>query len=414
MRIVCITLGSRGDVSPFIEVAKELKNRGHEITIATFAEYEMEILAAGIKFGKISGNSYEMVDVLLGNNDNSTEEGVNGIEYLLHKYSTLYEEFYTACKDKDVIMYMQFGALAYHFAEKFNVPVIRTFVFPFDPTKKYYSMKIRPPKNSILSYWCYYLCYFFMSYASMKVVNIWRKKLRLGKWNVFKSYRYINRKPILTLYQYDSLLAERDIKWGKHIYITGPWIKVSKSCNAVDKKLDNFLRYRKNILYVGFGSMVFDKMQEIYKKIIYVLIKNKINAILPKECESIVASKYKNVRLFYYTDYIEFDYLIGKVDAFLHHGGCGTVHWCLRNEMPQLIFPFGADQYFWGEQCSELGIGPDPINVKKEIDMVSLEERIIDVLKNGAYREKLKMISPLSVKDGTKRAADIIEKYFGK
>ena len=46
--------------------------------------------------------------------------------------------------------------------------------------------------------------------------------------------------------------------------------------------------------------------------------------------------------------------------------------------------------------------------------MVSLEERIIDVLKNGAYREKLKMISPLSVKDGTKRAADIIEKYFGK
>ena len=86
MRIVCITLGSRGDVSPFIEVAKELKNRGHEITIATFAEYEMEILAAGIKFGKISGNSYEMVDVLLGNNDNSTEEGVNGIEYLLHKH----------------------------------------------------------------------------------------------------------------------------------------------------------------------------------------------------------------------------------------------------------------------------------------------------------------------------------------
>lgn len=412
MKIVCISLGSRGDVTPFIEIGKELKNRGHQITIATFDEYRTQILNAGIKFSMISGNSYEMIDVLLGNSDNSTEEGVNGINYLINKYPELYKEFYSACEDKDLIIYMQFGALAYHFAEKFNIPVIRTFVFPFDPTKKYYSMKIRPPKDSILSYLCYYLCYFFMSYASIKVVNIWRTKLGLNKWSAFKSYRYVNKKPILTLYQYDPLLAERDEKWGKHIYITGPWSRISTPSNAVDKDLDNFLKRKSYIIYIGFGSMIFDGMKDIYVKIINILIKNKISAILPTNCEEIVEKKYKNDDLFYYTDYVEFDYLIGKVDVFIHHGGCGTVHWCLKNKIPQLIFPFGADQYFWGEQCSELGIGPDPIDVKKEIDIASLEEKILDVLRNESYKEKLKKISPLVVKNGTTKAADIIENYF--
>ena len=40
MRITLVTLGSTGDVRPYVLLGRELKKRGHDVTVATFSAFE--------------------------------------------------------------------------------------------------------------------------------------------------------------------------------------------------------------------------------------------------------------------------------------------------------------------------------------------------------------------------------------
>lgn len=309
---------------------------------------------------------------------------------------------------------MQFGALAYHFAEKFHIPVIRTFAFPFDVTKKYCSLLDTMKRNNLYCYFGNVMCQMMMSWAAMKTVNIWRKRLGLKRMGKFGNYRKINGKKIITLYQYDNILANKDKNWGTHIYLTGNWINpiTDKKSSGVGS-LHRFIEEQKGVVYVGFGSMNYNKIEELYHIIIKILLKTNKGIIVPESCKNLIKKEFVNESHRIYTiGYIPFEQFIGKIDAVIHHGGNGTVHACLRNGTPQLIMAFGADQVFWGGQCFYLGIGPAPINIKKKIDETELEKQIRDLINNNIYKKNsLKLSSEVS-EDGVKTAADIIQKNF--
>lgn len=414
MRITAITLGSYGDIMPFVILGKELINRGYEYRIATFENYKDIIEKNGMTFLRISGDADEMVGLLLGNSNNTCSEGMNGIGFLLEKYPQLYNDFLGACIKSDLIIYMQFGALAYHFAEKFHIPVIRTFAFPFDVTKKYCSLLDTMKRNSLYCYFGNVMCQMMMSWAAMKTVNIWRKRLGLKRMGKFGNYRKINGKKIITLYQYDNILADKDKNWGTHIYLTGNWINpiTDKESSGVGS-LHRFIEEQKGVVYVGFGSMNYNKIEELYHIIIKILLKTNKGIIVPESCKDLIKKEFVNEsHRIYMIGYIPFEQFIGKIDAAIHHGGNGTVHACLRNGTPQLIMAFGADQIFWGGQCFYLGIGPAPINIKKKIDETELEKQIRDLINNNIYKKNsLKLSSEVS-EDGVKTAADIIQKNF--
>lgn len=414
MRITAITLGSYGDIMPFIILGKELINRGYKYRIATFENYKDIIEKNGMTFLRISGDADEMVGLLLGNSNNTCSEGMNGIGFLLEKYPQLYNDFLRACIKSDLIIYMQFGALAYHFAEKFHIPVIRTFAFPFDVTKKYCSLLDTMKRNNLYCYFGNVMCQMMMSWAVMKTVNIWRRRLGLKRMGKFGNYRKINGKKIITLYQYDNILANKDKNWGTHIYLTGNWINpiTDKKSSGVGS-LHRFIEEQKGVVYVGFGSMNYNKIEELYHIIIKILLKTNKGIIVPESCKNLIKKEFVNESHRIYTiGYIPFEQFIGKIDAAIHHGGNGTVHACLRNGTPQLIMAFGADQVFWGGQCFYLGIGPAPINIKKKIDETELEKQIRDLINNNIYKKNsLKLSSEVS-EDGVKTAADIIQKNF--
>ncbi|MCB9902892.1 MAG: glycosyltransferase family 1 protein [Planctomycetes bacterium] len=50
LRIALTTLGSLGDLHPFLEVGRELRRRGHRVTLATSPTYEPRVIGAGLEF----------------------------------------------------------------------------------------------------------------------------------------------------------------------------------------------------------------------------------------------------------------------------------------------------------------------------------------------------------------------------
>ena len=48
MRIAMICIGSTGDVRPYIVLGRELKRRGHQVTITAFSDFEKTITDEGL------------------------------------------------------------------------------------------------------------------------------------------------------------------------------------------------------------------------------------------------------------------------------------------------------------------------------------------------------------------------------
>jgi len=65
LHITCLTIGSRGDVQPYIALAKGLMKEGHKVRIATHSEFKDWIEGHGIEFGYVGGNPAELMVIIL-------------------------------------------------------------------------------------------------------------------------------------------------------------------------------------------------------------------------------------------------------------------------------------------------------------------------------------------------------------
>lgn len=61
MRIVCLTIGSRGDVQPFIALCKGLIADGHSCKIVTHAEFGHWVMEHGIDFAPVEGDPADLM-----------------------------------------------------------------------------------------------------------------------------------------------------------------------------------------------------------------------------------------------------------------------------------------------------------------------------------------------------------------
>lgn len=65
--ITCLTIGSRGDVQPYIALCKGLMAEGHRPSIATHAEFEAWIRSHGIDFKQVAGDPGKIMQLCVEN-----------------------------------------------------------------------------------------------------------------------------------------------------------------------------------------------------------------------------------------------------------------------------------------------------------------------------------------------------------
>ncbi len=63
----------------------------------------------------------------------------------------------------------------------------------------------------------------------------------------------------------------------------------------------------------------------------------------------------------YFTGPVDFDRLLRRCAAIVHHGGAGTTHAALRAGIPQVIVPHLLDQFGWAHLVARASLGPPAI-----------------------------------------------------
>lgn len=411
MKITMIAIGSTGDVRPYMLLGRELKARGHEVTVASFAPFEPMLTEAGLGFFKISGDVVEMMNSLM-------KPGGNGVRVLTSLEKTirgvapiLLDDLMRSCEGADALICTFFGSMYYSIAEKYRIPCIQTHYFPMDNNR---DVPISSsPFQHLGKMWnsaSYKIGYLLIGVLEKRYLTDWRRENGMAPRKVHTRPDYVSGgHTVPVVYAVSPLVMPRPSQWNEHIHMSGFWYDDAPCEWQPPQELLDFLAAGEPPIYIGFGSMVSGNMSRVMTMMLRAVRAAKVRAVFVSGWGGEASHLRSNSRV-YFADYIPHDWLFPRVKAVVHHGGAGTTASGLRYGRPTLVIPFGGDQPFWGARVHALGCGPKPI-ARETMTVHRLTRGLIDLTTRASYRVAAEELAErMRWEDGVRQAADIIEK----
>ncbi|KAK5070318.1 Sterol 3-beta-glucosyltransferase [Exophiala xenobiotica] len=366
LRITCLTIGSRGDVQPYIALCKGLLAEGHKPRIATHAEFGPWVEKHGIDFVSVGGDPAELMRICV-------ENGMFTYSFLKEatsKFRTwideLLESAWSACQDSDILIESPSAMAGIHIAEALGIPYFRAFTMPWTRTRAYPHAFAVPEHKYGGAY--NYLSYVMFDNVFWKGVsgqiNRWRKRdLHLGSTNLERMQQ--NKVPFL--YNYSPHVVPPPLDYSDWVRVTGYWFLDEGGDYAPPQELDDFIRKArddgKKLVYIGFGSIVVADPAALTKTVVEAVQKADVRCILSKGWSDRLgdpSAQKVEVPLppeIFKITAAPHDWLFKQIDAAVHHGGAGTTGASLRAGIPTVTKPFFGDQFFFGSRLEDLGVG---------------------------------------------------------
>lgn len=366
LRITCLTIGSRGDVQPYIALCKGLLEEGHRPRIATHGEFEPWVRKHGIDFAPVEGDPAELMRICV-------ENGMFTYSFLKEasmKFRGWIDELlssaWKACQNSDILIESPSAMAGIHIAEALGIPYFRAFTMPWTRTRAYPHAFAVPDHKMGGAY--NYITYVMFDNVFWKAiagqVNRWRKKeLGLRSTNLDKLQP--NKVPFL--YNFSPSVVVPPLDYSDWIRVTGYWFLDEASDWTPPEDLSNFIKQArtdgKKIVYIGFGSIVVSDPAALTKTVVESVLKADVRCILSKGwSDRLGAHDASKPEVPLPPEIIQIksaphDWLFKQIDAAAHHGGAGTTGASLRAGLPTIVKPFFGDQFFFGSRLEDLGVG---------------------------------------------------------
>lgn len=409
MRLTMISIGSTGDVRPYVLLGRELKHRGHEVKIACFAQFEKMVKDAELEFHPLSGNIVNiMSQVMTG----------NGVAYLRHFESAIkgdlpcfIKDLQDACDGADALMCTFFGSVVYAIAEKKRIPCIQTHYFLMDMNGN--TPITCAPGQHVGRIWnkaTYRMGYFFINSLEKRYLTQWRKEegMRPKKIRTCPDY-WINGRHVPVLYAMSPILTPRPLTWDEHFHMTGFWVENQVDSYEPSPALSAFLEEGEKPVYIGFGSMVSGNMEKTMDIVLEAVRRANVRAVIARGWGGEQLGSADRKRIFT-ADYLPHGWLFPRVAGVVHHGGAGTTAAGIMAGRPTLIIPFGGDQPYWGERVYQLGVGPKAIR-RERLSVNRLAKALRELVDTPSYAVAAQELgSRMRMENGVCTAADIVER----
>ncbi|KAM5341859.1 hypothetical protein ACJ41O_014890 [Fusarium nematophilum] len=370
MKITCLTIGSRGDVQPYIALCKGLLAHGHKPRIATHAEFQGWVESHGIEFARVEGDPGELMRLCI-------ENGTFTWSFLREANSTfrgwldeLLDSAYKACEGSELLIESPSAMAGIHIAEKLGIPYFRAFTMPWTRTRAYPHAFIMPEHKmgGAYNYMTYVMFDNIFWKATAYQVNRWRNKT-MGLPNTSLEKMQPNKVPFL--YNFSPSVVAPPLDFSDWIRVTGYWFLDEGGEYEPPKELEDFIKKAredgKKLVYVGFGSIIVDDPAKMTREVIEAVQKADVRCILSKGWSDRISPKDDPAKPrpeeppmpsdIHVIKSAPHDWLFRQIDAAAHHGGSGTTGASLRAGIPTIIRPFFGDQFFFASRVEDLGVG---------------------------------------------------------
>lgn len=415
MKIVICTMGSRGDVEPYLSLGIELMNLGHEVYISAPAIYRELVGETELKYVEMNSvNPQDMMQIPDIQEAFKSGKMVKSLVLLLKKSKSIIKDFlkemYKNTQGMDAVITTMILYGAYDGAEKQKVPCLYTLLNPAIPTREFPT--VLAPHIPRFLYKMSHKCLDKAFWFCFKKQCNW---LRKNEWNLPKlkscpiDLLKKNKVPILLGYSKEVVPVPAD--WNESVIVTGYWQRKSKKNYLPNEEVLRFLEASdKPPVYIGFGSMPIGDPEKVVAMLNKALVRSNERAIVYLSYNK--NGQYVNNDRVFYTNSISHDWLFPRVRATVIHGGAGTCAASLKAGKPTIVIPFMGDQTFWGERIYKIGAGPKPV-LFKDLTAEKLSGLIKEAVTNKSIVENaIRIGEELRSENGSKDAAEIIHSFL--
>ncbi|KAI1486658.1 hypothetical protein F5X96DRAFT_219347 [Biscogniauxia mediterranea] len=366
MKVTCLTIGSRGDVQPYIALCKGLMAEGHRPRIATHAEFRTWIEGHGIEFAPVEGDPSELMRICIQNGTFTWAFLREANSKFRGWLDELLASAYKACLGSDLLIESPSAMAGIHIAEALSIPYFRAFTMPWTRTRAYPHAFVMPEHKmgGAYNYVTYVMFDNVFWKATAHQINRWRNNV-LGLPNTNLEKMQPNKVPFL--YNFSPAVVAPPLDYSDWIRVTGYWFLDEGTTWTPPDDLREFIdkarREDKKLVYVGFGSIIVPDPAKMTQEVIDAVLKADVRCILSKGWSDRLGGKDAAVpeqilppEIFQIKS-APHDWLFSQIDAAAHHGGSGTTGASLRAGIPTIIRPFFGDQFFFGSRVEDLGVG---------------------------------------------------------
>jgi len=192
---------------------------------------------------------------------------------------------------------------------------------------------------------------------------------------------------------------------------TGYWFQDALPEWRPPPGLEAFLQSGKPPVYVGFGSMG-RKDPARFATIV-------LDALSESGQRGLLLAGWGGMRpltipgTVFTIDSAPHNWLFPRMAAVVHHGGAGTTAEGLRAGVPTVIVPFIVDQPFWGKRVRALGVGPEPIPLRK-LTSGKLALAIREAVTSPQMRQNAADLgTAIRAEDGLGNAVRLVKQHLG-
>ena len=403
MRLVILTVGTRGDVEPYLALGLGLRGAGYEVRLVTDTAFEQDVRECGLEFAPLGAAFLSLLQTPEGRAALAGKNRLGLMRRVMPLLEEMMDDAWAAAQDADALVYHPKALAGYHIAERLNAPGLLALAAPlYSLTAAFASPLLSGdygPRLNRLSHQAV-LGATLLPYRRM--INRWRKT-RLGL-PAFGNDRRLHGRPVPKPYAYSPLVVPRPDDWDASSQATGYWVLERDWSPPPD--LLAFLEGGPPPVYVGFGSMVGRDAAATTALVRAALREAGQRGILATGYGGLDdASPEADV---YTLGAAPHGWLFPRCAALVHHGGAGTTGAGLRAGKPTVVCPFFGDQPFWGTRVAALGLGPPPLP-QKRLTAAALARAVVTAVSDAGLKERAEAMGErLRQENGVARAVALI------
>ncbi|KAM5562270.1 sterol 3-beta-glucosyltransferase UGT80B1 [Rosa sericea] len=418
LKIAMLVVGTRGDVQPFLAMAKRFQEFGHRVRLATHANFSTFVKSAGVEFYPLGGDPRVLAGYM-ARNKGLIPSGPGEISIQRKELKAIIESLLPACTEPDIETGVPFKAQAIianppayghaHVAEALGVPLHIFFTMPWTPTYEFPHPLARVPQSA--GYWLSYIVVDLLIWWGIRsYINDFRKKkLKLAPIAYFSTYHgSISHLP--TGYMWSPHVVPKPSDWGSLVDVVGYCFLNLGSKYQPQDEFVQWIQKGLKPIYIGFGSMPLDDPKKTTDIILEALKDTGQRGIIDKGWGDLGNLTEASDSVFLLED-CPHDWLFPQCSAVVHHGGAGTTATGLRAGCPTTIVPFFGDQFFWGDRIHEKGLGPSPIPIS-QLTVESLSDAIRFMLEPEVKSRALEIAKLIENEDGVAAAVDAFHRQL--
>ncbi|MEX2161451.1 MAG: glycosyltransferase [Anaerolineales bacterium] len=350
MKIIIPTIGSRGDIQPYIALALGLQNAGHQVTFASHQLWRELSEGYDIPFAPIGPD----IDIgaetakIRRRSPNWILGFMRVMNFAFAMVEQSHADLLKLCRGMDLVVISHTSAGSME-ADELRLSTVSVTLQP-------QALTVSEPSQSMFRR------------AAMKVIGASMGLLMTRPFNQMRKRAGLSplgpsgiRSPFLNLIPLSPHVYPRNPYWSAEHVVTGYWFAPTAENWQPPAGLVEFLKAGKPPIVVSLGAMALSGEDALEAATIT------LKALQTVGQRAIIQGWDEPMKQLHVPDTVfhagslPHSWLLPQAAGIVHHGGFGTTSAGLHAGIPAFVIPHIIDQFIWGQMVEKLGVGPKPI-----------------------------------------------------